>query len=91
MAHIVKGEAVCQKLGCTMSWPRDPVLEVACPDCRAAIGVRCRRPSGHSGPFVELHASRDILADREGKYGPCPLGLCGLDRASPQLGLPLFD
>lgn len=91
MAHIVKGEAFCQKPGCTMSWHRDPVLEVVCPDCRVPVGVSCRRPSGHSGPFVELHASRDILADREGKYGPCPLGLCGLDCVSPQLGLPLFD
>lgn len=42
MAHIVKGEAVCQKLGCAMSWPRDPVLEVACPDCRAP--GRCPLP-----------------------------------------------
>lgn len=91
MAHIVKGEAFCRKPGCNRSWPRDPVLEVACPDCRAPIGVGCRRPSGHSGPFVELHAARDILADGEGRYGACPLGLCGLDRASPQLGLPLFD
>ncbi len=91
MAHIVKGEAFCQKPGCHRSWPRDPVLEVACPDCRARVGVGCRRPSGHSGPFVELHVARDILADREGRYGACPLGLCGLDRSSPQLGLPLFD
>jgi len=37
------------------------------------------------------HASRDILADREGKYGPCPLGLCGLDRVPSQASLPLFD
>lgn len=91
MAHIVKDGVLCQKPGCRMSWHRDPVLEVVCPDCRAPVGVGCRRPSGHSGPFVELHASRDILADREGKYGPCPLGLCGLDCVSPQLGLPLFD
>lgn len=91
MAHIVKGQAFCQKPGCANSWPRDPVLDVACPDCKVPVGAGCRRPSGHSGPFVELHAARDILADREGKYGPCPLGLCGLDRTSPQLGLPLFD
>jgi hypothetical protein len=23
------------------------------------------------------HADRDRLADREGHYGPCPLGVCG--------------
>ena len=91
MAHIVKGGPLCQKPGCTMSRHRDPILEVVCPNCHAAVGVGCRRPSGHSGPFVEFHTSRDILADREGKYGPCPLGLCGLGCVSPQLGLPLFD
>ncbi len=91
MAFIVKGRASCTKPGCGKSWSRDPVLEVACPDCKAPIGVGCRRPSGHSGPFVELHAARDILADREGKYGTCPLGLCGLDRAPAQASLPLFD
>lgn len=41
-------------------------------------------------PFVELLAARDILADREGQYGPYPLGLGRLNRASPQLELPLF-
>lgn len=91
MAFIVKGLASCNKPGCGKSWPRDPVLEVACPDCKAPVGVGCRRPSGHSGPFVELHAARDILADREGKYGPCPLGLCGLDQAPAQADLSLFD
>ncbi len=91
MAHIAKGKVFCMKAGCGKSWPRDPVLEIACPDCKAPIGVGCRRPSGHSGPFVELHAARDILADRQGKYGPCPLGLCGLDRAPVQAVLPLFD
>lgn len=91
MAHIVKGVAVCNRPGCGREWSRDPVLEVECPDCKAPVGVGCRRPSGHSGPFVELHAARDILADRLGKYGPCPLGRCGLERASPQGSLPLFD
>lgn len=64
-----------------MTWPRDPVLKVACSTCKAAVGVGRRRPSGHSGPFVELHAERDLLSDREGKYGPCPFGRCG--RAGP--------
>jgi hypothetical protein len=83
VAFIVKGEAVCTR-GCGRTFARDPVLEVACPTCRAPIGSRCRRPSGHSGPFVELHAERDLLADREGKYGVCPLGLCGVARRSAQ-------
>ena len=91
MAHIVTGEAHCQKPGCGKTLPRDPVLEVACPDCKAPVGARCKRPSGWSGPFTELHASRDILADRQGTYGPCPLGLCGLDRVNVQPDLPLFQ
>ncbi|MBO9375553.1 hypothetical protein GG804_02130 [Sphingomonas histidinilytica] len=91
MAHIVKGEAFCMKLGCGKSWPRDPVLEVECSDCRAPIGAGCRRPSGHSGPFVELHTARDLLADRLGFYGPCPLGLCGVANRPKQTELPLFD
>lgn len=78
MAFIVKGVAVCRTNGCGLTWPRDPVLEVPCPTCKAPVGVGCKRPSGHSGPFVELHADRDLLADREGKYGPCLLGICGL-------------
>lgn len=96
MAFIVKGLAVCRNTSCGLTWPRDPVLEVACPTCTAPIGIGCKRPSGHSGPFVELHAERDLLADREGKYGPCPLGLCGVanrnrrsapEAASEQLAL----
>ena len=66
MAFIVKGPAVCNKPGCGKCWDIDPVLLVPCPDCQAPVGVGCRRPSGHSGPFVELHAARDLLADREG-------------------------
>ena len=91
MARIVESEAFCARPGCGRFWSRDPVLEVACPDCRAGIGVGCKRPSGHSGPFVELHAARDLLADAEGKYGDCPLGRCGLARRPEQASLPLFD
>ena len=67
----------CQKPGCTVSWPRDPVLEVPCPSCKANVGVWCRKPSGHQ-MRGEYHADRDLLADREGKYGKCPSGRCGL-------------
>ena len=77
MAAIVTGTAQCTRLGCTSTWPRDPVLEIACPDCGAAVGVRCRRLSGHAGGFTDLHAARDILAHAQGAYGPCPLGICG--------------
>lgn len=71
--------AYCQKPGCHRAWPRDPALEVACPTCKAGIGVSCRRPSGHSafGKF-NVHADRDIAADLAGAYGECPSGRCGL-------------
>lgn len=78
MAAIVTGTAHCTRSGCTATWPRDPVLEVPCPDCHAAIGVRCRRPSGHAGPLIDLHTARDLLADACGAYGRCPLGVCGV-------------
>lgn len=91
MAFIIKGPAACNKPGCDMSWDVDPVLLVPCPNCHAPVGTRCRRPSGHSGPFVELHAARDLFADREGKYGPCPLGFCGAANRDGQSSLPLFD
>lgn len=78
MAAIVTGPAHCARPGCSSTWPRDPVLEVACPDCGAGAGVRCRRPSGHAGHFTALHAARDRLADALGAYGPCPLGRCGV-------------
>ena len=49
--------ATCSNCGET--WPRDPALEVACPTCHARVGVKCRRPSGHS---CELHRSCDQAA-----------------------------
>lgn len=61
---------------CSKTWPRDPVLEVACPTCTAALGRPCRRPIGHSLPFGDFHVARDLLADGEGKYGCCPFGRC---------------
>lgn len=75
----------CLNTGCGKSWPRDPVLEVACPDCRQPVGSPCRRPSGHKA--AEPHAARDILADRQGHYGLCPLGRCGLANKPGQLPL----
>lgn len=72
-------DAVTCGKGCGKEWPRDPVLEVPCPECLAPIGVRCKRPSGHTIWGKEPHASRDILADRNGCYGPCPRKCCGLE------------
>lgn len=77
--------ACCNRPGCDKSWPRDPVLEVACPDCRQPAGSPCKRPSGHKAPGP--HAARDILADQLGHYGPCPLDLCGLKNKPQQLNL----
>lgn len=36
--------------------------EVACPQCHAATGSYCMRPSGHSGPIVEPHQPRRAAA-----------------------------
>lgn len=41
---------------------RDPVMAVPCPTCGAKAGRWCKRPSGHSGPFVAFHAARRKLA-----------------------------
>ena len=79
------GPVICAR-GCGRQWPRDPALEVVCPTCRAAVGQRCRSPSGHRVWGNEPHPARDLLADREGFYGSCPKGLCG----PRQLTLPLF-
>jgi hypothetical protein len=57
-----RGEApvTVQCTGCGQIWPRDPILEVACPTCHARIGRRCKRPSGHQAG--EYHTARDLLA-----------------------------
>lgn len=76
--ELRRGPCVCAKPDCDRTWPRDPCLEVVCPDCRAAVGTGCRRPSGHGGGFVKLHAARDLAADATGAYGTCPLDRCGV-------------
>lgn len=83
----------CRRQGCGQTWPRDPALEVICPTCRAPIGRACARPSEHRTWGGEPHAERDIAADRAGRYGPCPLGWCGLDnkrRRQEAAAMPLF-
>jgi len=77
-----KGAVACQVEGCGMTWPRDPVMTVACPTCGAAPGRACKQPSGHGtwNAFGRFHPERDLHADRSGAYGPpdhCPLGRCG--------------
>lgn len=56
---------------CGETWPRDPALKVECPTCHAAVGVRCKRPSGHG---CEIHASRDQAAMAAGFLRMCPKG-----------------
>jgi hypothetical protein len=71
---------------CGEEWPRDPALEVECPDCRASIGSPCRRPSGHG---CAVHGARDRLAMDWGFLSPCSATAF----ASPALSsdeLPLF-
>lgn len=36
---------------------------VPCPNCGAKAGRWCKRPSGHSGPFVGFHAARRKAAE----------------------------
>lgn len=57
---------------CGQTWPRDPALEVPCPTCRAGVGRKCRRPSGHEA-WGGVHAERDLLAmEFVPGYGRCP-------------------
>jgi hypothetical protein len=56
---------------CGQEWPCDPALEVRCPQCQAPVGVRCRRPSGHSGNAVGIHAARDKKAMELGLLQKC--------------------
>ena len=81
---LARGPCRCAKPGCRQTWPRDPCLEVPCPDCFAPVGTGCRRPSGHAGAFVDLHAARDLAADAAGVYGRCPLRLCGAVNTATQ-------
>lgn len=74
------GPVVCLKPNCGREWPRDPALEVQCPECRAPIGSPCKRPSGHPVFARGVHGRRDLLADAEGHYGTCPSHRCGQAR-----------
>lgn len=67
----------CLNEGCGKRWDMDPALAVTCPDCNQPPGRRCMRPSEHPVPFGEVHAARDLAADKIGAYGICPMGGCG--------------
>lgn len=41
---------------------RHPAMAFACPYCGAGVNAHCKRPSGHQGPMVALHAARRELA-----------------------------
>jgi hypothetical protein len=55
---------------CGETWPRDPALEVECPDCHKRVGAWCARPSGHRA--MTLHAARERLAMERGFLHRCP-------------------
>lgn len=61
-------------------------LQFDCPSCTATAGRRCRRPSGHSGPFIGtcgVHDRRLRLADRKAleEYPAGVIAEIGLDSA----------
>lgn len=69
--------AICQ--WCGQEWTRHPALaralgEVECPKCGADVGLGCRRPSDHAGPFVEPHIEREQLAMDRKLLGMCSKG-----------------
>lgn len=69
---------------CGQEWPRDPALEVECPDCRASVGAPCRRPSGHG---CAVHGARDRLAMDRGFLTLC----LAIGPASPGLSIDATD
>lgn len=48
--------------------------QVPCPHCKANAGSGCKRPSGHSGPFVTPHKARLDAARQLGEpQQPAPV------------------
>jgi hypothetical protein len=81
MSNDVDRPVRCRHPECGKVWDRDPVFDVTCPRCEAAPGSLCRRPSGHvvwHNLGRGWHKARDMAAHKAGKYGPCPLGSCGV-------------
>ncbi len=59
----------CGDCGVELDFDADPALAVVCPECRAPVGSRCRKPSGHRMPHGTVHALRDVSALEAGAYG----------------------
>ena len=71
-----RGVPVCCT-SCGHEFPQDPPFSVPCRQCGAKVGQYCKRPSGHSGPFVPFHAVRDIDALVAGGYDHDGNSKCG--------------
>jgi hypothetical protein len=82
---IRTGPCICAVPGCNRDWPRDPILDVACPDCHGPVGVRCKRPSGHSGSFVTAHAARDLAAEQPVPTAPVRSAAAALQPPATQM------
>lgn len=57
---------------CGQEWDKHPFLQLPCPTCDAPAGAWCRRPSEHSGPFVEIHVAREQAVVDAGLVDICP-------------------
>jgi hypothetical protein len=57
---------------CGERWPRDPALEVGCPQCPARPGATCVRPSEHRAFGAAVHRYRELAAIALGRLRPCP-------------------
>lgn len=59
---------------CGEGWERHPATVVRCPQCGAAEGAPCKRPSGHDLIGGIPHVARERKAVDEGLLGMCPEG-----------------
>ena len=59
-------------------WSKDPRLVLPCPDCHAAAGHGCRRPSGHN---CEVHIPREQAVVDAGLFPICPVCGAGAPKA----------
>lgn len=64
---------------CGEEWDQHPFLQLPCPTCHARAGAWCVRPSGHSGPFVEIHVAREQAVVDAGLINICPAAKSGQD------------
>lgn len=63
---------------------------VACPTCHVLVGAYCKRPSGHQGPLVAFHASRQRLAGRVRLVG-LRCHICGTEDRPGRFVAPITD